>query len=54
MDTYCQTAVIVNAETEGVYLQSDGSLAVVDNDASKGFVYLWVHLSFAFFKFKHA
>ena len=33
----------------GVYPQSDGSLATVDIDASKGFMDLWVHLSFAIF-----
>ena len=33
----------------GVYPQSDGSLAIVDIDASKGFVALWVHLTFAIF-----
>ena len=32
-----------------MYPQSDGSLATVDIDASKGFVELWVHLSFAIF-----
>ena len=32
-----------------MYPQSDGSLAIVDIDASKGFVYLWVHLSFVIF-----
>ena len=36
-------------EAKGVYPQSDGSLAIVDIDASKGFVDLWVHLSFAIF-----
>ena len=34
---------------KGVYPQSDESLATVDIDASKGFVDLWVHLSFAIF-----
>ena len=34
---------------KGVYPQSDGSLAIVDIDALKGFVDLWVHLSFAIF-----
>ena len=34
---------------EGVYPQSHGSLATVDIDASKRFVDLWVHLSFAIF-----
>ena len=34
---------------KGVYPPSDGSLAIVDINASKGFVYLWVHLSFAIF-----
>ena len=33
----------------GVYPQSPWSLATVDIDASKGFVDLWVHLSFAIF-----
>ena len=33
----------------GVYPQSDGSLATADIDASKWFVDLWVHLSFAIF-----
>ena len=32
---------------KGVYPQSEGGLAIVDIDASKGFVNLWVHLSFA-------
>ena len=34
---------------KGVYPQSDGSLVVVDIDASKGFVNQWVHLFFAIF-----
>ena len=34
---------------KGVYLQSDRSLAIVDIDASKGFIALWVHLSVAIF-----
>ena len=34
---------------KGVYPQSNGSLATVDIDASKGFVDLWVHSSFAIF-----
>ena len=34
---------------KGVYPQSHGSLATVDIDASKRFVDLWVHLSFAIF-----
>ena len=29
--------------------QSDGGLAIVHIDASKGFVNLWVHLTFAIF-----
>ena len=29
---------------EGVYPQSDGGLAIVDIDASEGFIALWVHL----------
>ena len=32
-----------------MYPQSDGSLAIVNIDASKGFVDLWEHLSFAIF-----
>ena len=32
---------------KGVYPQSDVSLAMIDIDASKGFIDLWVHLSFA-------
>ena len=32
-----------------MYPQSDGRSAIVDIDASKGFVDLWVHLSFAIF-----
>ena len=28
---------------KGVYPQSDGSLAIVDIDTSKGFIALWVH-----------
>ena len=34
---------------KGVYPQSDGGPEIVDIDASKGFVDLWVHLSFAIF-----
>ena len=37
------------SHSKGVYPQSDRSHATVDIDASKGFVDLWVHLSFAFF-----
>ena len=33
--------------TKGVYPQSDGSLAIVNIDASKGFVDLWEHLALA-------
>ena len=36
-------------ETKGLYPHSHGSLEIVDIDASKGFVYLWVQLSFAIF-----
>ena len=32
-----------------MYPQSNVSLAMIDIDASKGFVDLWVHLSFAIF-----
>ena len=35
--------------SKGVYPQSNRSLATVDIDASKWFVDLWVHLSFAIF-----
>ena len=34
---------------KGVYPQSNGRPAIVDIGASKGFVGLWVHLSFAIF-----
>ena len=34
---------------EGVYPQRDVSLVMIDIDASKGFVDLWVQLSFAIF-----
>ena len=37
------------SHTKGVYPQSDVSLAMIDIDASKGFVDLWVHLSFEIF-----
>ena len=40
---------VPSAFNKGLYPQSDESLAIVDIDASKGFVYLWVHLSFAIF-----
>ena len=39
--------LVINGK--GVYPQSDVSLAMIDIDASKGFVDLWVHLSFAIF-----
>ena len=51
----CSLSVLGNAHVicryvlKGVYPQSDGSLAIVDIDATKGFVDLWVHLSFAIF-----
>ena len=38
---------LVKPDRKGVYPQSDGSIVVVDIDASKGFVDQWVHLSFA-------
>ena len=41
--------VWVGEEREGVYPQSDGSLAIVNIDASKGFFDIWVHLPFAIF-----
>ena len=31
-------------KSKGVYPQSDGVLAIVDIDASEGFIGLWVHL----------
>ena len=34
---------------KGVYPQYNGSLAIADIDASKGFVNLWVHLALAIF-----
>ena len=34
-----------------MYPQSDGSLAIVDIDASKGFVDLWEHLALAIFAY---
>ena len=34
-------------QSKGVYPQRDESLEIVHIDASKGFVDLWVHLSFA-------
>ena len=37
------------AKDKGVYPQSDRSLGIVNIYASKGFVDLWVHLSFAIF-----
>ena len=36
---------------KGCTTQSDGSLAIVDIDALKGFVNLWVHLTFAILLF---
>ena len=36
-------------QTEGVYPQSHGRLAIVDIDASKWFVNLWEHLALAIF-----
>ena len=41
--------IIGNGPTQGMYPQSDGGLAIVDIDASKGFIDLWVHLIFAIF-----
>ena len=38
---------------KGVYPQRDVSLAIIDIDALKGFVDLWVHLSFAIFAIFH-
>ena len=38
-----------NHKAKGVYPQSNVSLAMIDIAASKRFVDLWVHLSFAFF-----
>ena len=46
VDTLCGFAPL---QIKGVYPQSDVSLAIVDIDALKGFVDLWVHLSFAIF-----
>ena len=44
-----QTRFVVEYGLKGVHPQSDGSLAIVYIDASKWFVDLWVHLSFAIF-----
>ena len=41
--------VILRGLYKGVYPQRDGGLVVVGIDASKGFVDLWVHLTFAIF-----
>ena len=41
--------MILRPKPKGVYPQSDGGLAVVDIDASKWFVDMWVHLTFAIF-----
>ena len=46
---YIGDAFLEALKPEGVYPQSDRSLAIVDIDASKGFVDLWVQLSFAIF-----
>ena len=40
---------MTGCNSKGVYPQSDISLAMIDINASKGFVDLWVHLSFAIF-----
>ena len=37
------------SKLKGVYPQSDVSLVMIDTDASKGFVDLWVHLSLVIF-----
>ena len=44
-----RTRPCAQSQSKGVYPQSDGSLAMIDIDASKGFVDLWVHLSFTIF-----
>ena len=38
-----QTYILSLRSGKGVYPQRDGSLAIVDIDASKGFIDLWVH-----------
>ena len=38
-------------QDKGMYPQSDGSLAIVDIDASKGFVDLWEHFALRFLLF---
>ena len=43
------TTVLCVVSLEGVYQQSDGDLAIVHIDALKGFVDLWVHLTFGIF-----
>ena len=40
---------MTDVASKGVYPQRDGSLVIAHFDASKGFVGLWVHLSFAIF-----
>ena len=45
--TTSQTGICITAAPIGVYPQSDGILAIVNIDASKGFVDLWVHLALA-------
>ena len=44
-----QSNIFLDQRTKGVYPQSNISLAMIDIDASKLFVDLWVHLSFAIF-----
>ena len=39
----------VESPLKGLYPQSDRSLEIADINASKGFVGLWVHLTFAIF-----
>ena len=49
LDVTIQTCNSHSPTPKGVYPQSDGGLAIIDIDASKGFVDLWVHLTFAIF-----
>ena len=48
--THYQQCRITNVRSgKGVYPQTDNGFRLVDIDASKVFVDLWVHLSFAIF-----
>ena len=38
-----EICIMAQERVKGVYPQSEGSLAIVDIDASKGIIDLWVH-----------